>query len=104
MTKSTKSKLGINCKTYKFFLEHVGELHIIVLIGRKKVWIHAGTCRKPTSEESTENVLTLMPTVHPTVCAGRAIAEPFKIRCTSEDFPTPENREKLRTKHTTEAL
>jgi hypothetical protein len=31
-----------------------------------------------------------MPTVHPTVWDGRAIAEPFKMRCTNEDFPTPE--------------
>lgn len=48
---------------------------------------------EPTSQESTENILTLIPTVHPTVCAGRATAEPFKIRCTSEDFPTPEKGE-----------
>lgn len=33
---------------------------------------------------------TLTPTAHPTVWAGRAIAEPFKMRCTKEDFPTPE--------------
>jgi hypothetical protein len=35
-----------------------------------------------------------MPTVHPTVWDGRAIAEPFKMRCTNEDFPTPEKEKK----------
>lgn len=34
-------------------------------------------------------LLTLTPTAHPIVWAGRVTAEPFKKRCTNEDLPTP---------------